>query len=233
MFQVAQLTAAYGRHGQDRVGAIECPIGLVVMLADGAGGTSGGAEAAETFSLWAKAYATRTPDVRGGAQWATLLEQVDRQIAAVNGQTTGVIVAVSADGFSGASVGDSAAWIVGDDGFDNLTSGQAHKPLLGSGASKPIAFERSVTGGTLLVASDGLVKYAPPARICELARLPDLNEAARRLVDLVRLRSGALQDDVGIVLVRTTNTASASRGRERRKRYTLTDDGEMLEADAD
>ena len=54
----------------------------------------------------------------------------------------------------------------------------------------------------MLVASDGLIKYASQTSIARIASGVDLVFAARSLVDLVRLRSGALQDDVSIVLCR-------------------------------
>ena len=54
----------------------------------------------------------------------------------------------------------------------------------------------------MLVATDGLVKYAPAARICAAARDKSLHAAAGKLVDLVRLKSGALPDDVGVALCR-------------------------------
>ena len=54
----------------------------------------------------------------------------------------------------------------------------------------------------LVVASDGLWNYAPRAAIAELASGDDLDAAVRALVDLVRLPSGELQDDVAIALVR-------------------------------
>ena len=85
----------------------------------------------------------------------------------------------------------------------NPTASQLHKPLIGSGRAKPASFERSaLSEQTLVLGSDGLVKYAPPQRICEVARLPELQPAAGKMVDLVRLRSGELQDDVAIILCR-------------------------------
>jgi len=106
-------------------------------------------------------------------QWSDLLAKVDKQISVGRGETTGVVVAVSEQGIVGASVGDSAAWLIGKDGFDNLTAAQLHKPLIGSGRAKPVSFERNALGEqVLLLGSDGLVKYAPPERICGIARLP-------------------------------------------------------------
>jgi serine/threonine protein phosphatase PrpC len=236
MFQVAQLTAAAGKRGQDRVAVIRHTAGIVAVLADGAGGTSGGAEAADTLLLWAQAYASRATDLTHASQWAELLQRVDQQIASANGQTTGVIVALTDHGLTGASVGDSAAWTIADDpasGYDDLTANQAQKPLLGSAATRPVAFERATTVGTVLLASDGLVKYAPPRRICEVARGPDLEQAAHQLVDLVRLRSGALTDDVGVVLIRRPIAATTKAASHGRSRYTLTTDGDLVEAGDD
>ena len=231
MFQVAQLTASAGKQGQDRVAVIRRASDIVAALADGAGGTSGGAEAADTLLLWAQAYADRAADLTDPAQWGELLYRIDQQIASANGQTTGVIVALTDHGLTGASVGDSASWIIADDpaaGYDDLTANQAHKPLLGTGAAKPVTFDRAMTNGTILIASDGLVKYAPPRRICEVARGPDLDQAARQLVDLVRLRSGALPDDVGVVLIRRATAAPTKTASHGRSRYTLTPDGDLF-----
>lgn len=231
MFHTAQITEAYRSRGQDRVAIIEHASGIVAVLADGAGGTSGGAEAADTLLLWVRAYVDRATDLGDPSQWAALLERTDRQIAAANGQTTGVIVAATRNGLCGASVGDSAAWLIADgnaNAYDDLTAHQVRKPLLGSGAARPATFERPWIDHTLLLASDGLVKYAPPNRICEVARERDLTASARRLIDLVRLKSGALPDDVGIVLIRRR---SAESEHAPRKRYALTDDGEISETD--
>ena len=203
MFDVATFSESSGARGQDRIDIVEHPSGRVVILADGAGGTSGGAEAADTVLLWVKSYLTRGADIREASQWGELLSKIDRQVSFVNGQTTAVIVAVFDDGVAGASVGDSAAWLVDDrSGYVELTANQIRKPLLGTGAARPVIFEHAGATGTLLVASDGLGNYARPDRICEFAREADLRLAARRLADLVRLKSGSLQDDIAIALCR-------------------------------
>ena len=100
------------------------------------------------------------------------------------------------------SVGDSGAWIIRGAEIDDLTANQQHEPLLGAGAH-PIAFERGpLAGGTLVVASDGLFRYAKPADIARVASGSDVEAVARALIDLVRLPTGALQDDVSVVVVR-------------------------------
>ena len=230
MFDVTKLTRGYRRRCEDRVDVVEHPMGVVLVLADGAGGAGGGAEAADSMLSWARAHVTRVDDIRDPGQWAGLLAKVDQQVSFANGETTGVVVAAWDGGVSGASVGDSAAWMIREDGFDNLTADQVHKPLLGTGRARPVAFERpGVSRETVLLASDGLVKYAPPGRICEVARRADLSAAAAGLVELVRLRSGEFQDDVAVVLCRRRQMSDAAAPAPGRRRYTLGDDGELRE----
>lgn len=203
--------------------------GVVLVVADGSGGSGGGSEAADSVLLWIRAHVTRVSDIRPAFQWRDLLAQADSQMQFSRGETTAVVTAVWEGGLSGASVGDSAAWLICANGWENLTAGQQHKPLVGSGNAKPVSFERTGFGDEerLLLVSDGIVKYATPARICEIVRAAtDLQSAAEQLVDAVRLRSGKLQDDVAVVICRR-RTSMATFG-SARKRYTITDD-EMRE----
>jgi serine/threonine protein phosphatase PrpC len=64
-----------------------------------------------------------------------------------------------------------------------------------------VEFEAELRG-TLLLASDGLFKYARRADIARIATGPDLEVTAAELIENVRLRSGDLQDDVSVVLCR-------------------------------
>jgi PPM family protein phosphatase len=113
-----------------------------------------------------------------------------------------VVVALSPAGIVGASVGDSGAWLVTPQGSADLTENQRQKPFLGTGAAIPVPFKARRLDGTLLLASDGLFKYADWERIAEIARETDIQQAAGHLVDLVRLRSGSLPDDVSVILCR-------------------------------
>lgn len=162
-------------------------------MADGAGGT---AIAAQAFVDMVGA------NVAGDRDWSELLEVLDSDGSRLgHGQTTAVVLSVNAIGITGISVGDSNAWLVGDEVTD-LTDGQVRKPLVGAGCV-PFAVHANPIGTcTLLVASDGLLRYAKQQEIARVARGPDLATAARMLLDLVRLPSGGLQDDVSIVLCR-------------------------------
>lgn len=202
MFSTARLLDSYRPRSQDRAELIEHKAGLVAVVADGAGGMTGGSEAADTVVMWVKAFVSRVQNLDEPDQWRELLSKLDAQIACDDGQTTAVVAAITDTGICGASVGDSAAWVISPSGCDDLTGSQVQKPLLGSGSAKPVSFQKGFLGGTLLVASDGLVKYAPRQKICTLALDANLAGAGRKIIDLARLRSGALQDDVALILCR-------------------------------
>lgn len=117
------------------------------------------------------------------------------------GETTFVFAVVHSRTLRGASVGDSGAWLVRPDGaLLDLTAGQRRKPLVGSGAAVPISFGPHALEGRLLLASDGLFKYATRECIIAAVRIADLDEAVDALVALPRLPNGKLQDDVAVVL---------------------------------
>lgn len=181
--------------GQDRALVLPCEHGVIVAVADGAGGTSGGAIAA-------KAVVDRVASVASHAyDWSMLLAELDHaQIG--YGQTTAVVLWITRDKIVGASAGDSGAWIIRASGIEDITGHQHRKPLIGDGAIvTPIACG-PLGGGTLLVASDGLLRYAKRDDIVRLAQGADIAAAAKALIELVRLPSGQLPDDVSVVLCR-------------------------------
>jgi hypothetical protein len=83
---------------------------------------------------------------------------LDEEIADADqcGETTGIVLVLNSRGLFGASVGDSAAWLFAVDSKAGLTQGQASKPFLGGGMSRPHRFEHAFERGTLVVATDGL-----------------------------------------------------------------------------
>lgn len=203
-FAIATRNVGYAGRSQDRVETISHDDGLVVVLADGSGGMAGSAEAAGLVVEAVREALARGIEAADPAAWCALLGDLDDRIAHSphGGETTAVLLHLDTNGVIGASVGDSEAWLVLDEGFEDLTAHQRRKPLLGSGMSVPVPFLARPWSGTLLVASDGLTRYASTEDLLAAAREADLEGAASRLVDEVRLRSGALQDDVAFALVR-------------------------------
>jgi serine/threonine protein phosphatase PrpC len=209
MFSTARIVEACAGDGEDRAAVMELPCGIDIVVADGAGGISGGAEAADIVVRIAAESAPSIGKPRRPAAWRRLLAEMDR--AVMNdpraGQTTVVVAHAWPEGVAGASVGDSGALLISRAGCVDLTAGQQRKPFVGSGAARPVAFAVPRFDGVLLAATDGLLKYADHGRIEEAARRDDVASAARDLVDLVRLGWGQLQDDVAVVLCRREGPA--------------------------
>lgn len=185
--------------GQDRVSVSSARDRVVIALADGAGGTAGGERAANAVI---DAVAAAQVD-----DWTAVLTELELDPDRLGpGQTTAVVVTVTRDGIRGASAGDSGAWVIRGDEIEDLTRAQHRKPLIGD-HSIAIPFQAGpLAGGTLLVASDGLLRFARPEAIARVVSGPDLAAAARALVELVRLPSGEVPDDVAIVLCREIAT---------------------------
>lgn len=182
---------------EDHAARFITPTGAVLVVADGAGGTgSGHAAAAAVVAAVGSSCSIASAD-----GWAALLARIDAEVIA--GETTAVVCSVDGDRIVGASVGDSGALLVDHVAgrvVADLTEDQRRKPLIGSRWAVPIPFTANLGEATLLLASDGLLKYTSAAQIGRSIDPHDLDGSARRLVDLLRLRSGALPDDVAIVL---------------------------------
>lgn len=181
------------RELQDRAGVFVAGYELVCLVADGVGGRVGGAEAAS-------ALLGAVTDQKDSLLPVPFLQEMDGALQGV-GETTAVLARVSEDRISGGVVGDSGAWLVGNGKHEVLTS--VSKPYLGSGAAYPRPFRGSWQLPTLLLASDGLLRYTDPARIVKACSAACLEEACDALLELVRLPlSREYPDDVSVVLVR-------------------------------
>ena len=202
MFEHNHIVCAAEGGGQDRVKTMDHGGRIVVALVDGAGGRSGGAEAADmALGLMIR----QAPSLASQSDCENLLRAVDAAIASdkIAGETTAVSVVISANAVVGASVGDSGAWILDGAGIDDLTRHQARKPFLGTNGVCPAGFARSALRGTLLVATDGLLKYTSRELIAGVVQNTAIAELPAALVKLVRYPSGALPDDVAIGLCRS------------------------------
>ena len=195
-FETATLVVAAGETSEDQIAVFDAGDDLILVVADGAGGSGGGAEAAQ-----AVVDAVRE-QIPAGLIDRSLLMSCEKKTG--GGETTAILLRVAKDGISGVAVGDSGAWLFEKSACRVLTTGVPTKPLLGSGQARPTSFRAGplTDASMLLLATDGLLKYASEARIAETLRQSDFKHAPEALVELVRLPSGELQDDVGIVLCR-------------------------------
>lgn len=184
---------------QDRLEVVRFENRVVLVVADGSGGRSGAAQAAEFTVRSARETAV---NLNGPEDCLRFLYELDQQIAqaADCGESTGVIVVLTSGELFGANVGDSAAWLFTAHDKEELT--RVRKPYLGAGVAVPHQFTRKVNGGTLVVASDGLWKYTSLDSIAQSVRAGKPERLATEMADLTRLRSGAIQDDIAIVTCR-------------------------------
>ncbi len=195
--EVAILVEPAATVGDDRAVAFDFAGGQLLVVADGAGGMSGGAAAAQ-------AVVDQLRDLPNNVEpdWVDVLLRLDRYLSssASFGETTAVLVHVTSDHVAGASVGDSGGWMFALGIWLNLLEDQKRKPLLGSGVAVPVGFGPFPVGERLLLGSDGLFKYVDADRIGELALFNPVERAARELVHAARLPSGKLQDDITVVI---------------------------------
>lgn len=199
LFDIGQTVQAAGPRLQDRVIVLPNEDGAVLAVADGAGGSGGGTEAATEFAELARARAAELTDEKACVR---LLRDADLAIsrAGHGGETTGVVVVVARRKTFGASVGDSAAWWMNSHQAEELTAGQKRRPFLGTGNATPVAFKHHFALGSLVLATDGLWKFTNLQRVREQVIGQTPAEAAQNLVRLVTFPSGTLPDDVGVIV---------------------------------
>src|SRR5436190_15767787 len=174
MLQVASRIENGGR-GEDRVVTKRTDTGFLIVVADGAGGTGGGAAAAQAVCDGAIAvFEDAEP-----TSWAQHLRSLDALLATVGtgGLSTAVVLHIDGTMVAGASVGDSGAWLISDGEVIDLTERQVRKPLLGTGKAEPVSIGPFQLIGRLLVGTDGLFKYAPQARLVEAAQRGSVEDA--------------------------------------------------------
>jgi PPM family protein phosphatase len=188
--------------GEDRISVGTYVGGRAIIVADGAGGVSGGAKAADLLcgSFCALLIGSYVPN-----DWSQWLRGCDHAMVTdvACGLAATVVLSVADDGsLRGASVGDCEAWIFEAGKAIDLTGSQRRKPMLGSGNSEPVAFYGQLDSGTLVMGTDGLWKYTRTLSSIGHAVDQSLDDALASMLDGVRLRSGTLQDDVGLAVCR-------------------------------
>lgn len=183
-----------GGRNEDRAACFGSGDSWILVLADGAGGVGSGAESAEIVIGTAQALAVGRLSTPSAA-----LTFADQEIAKGSGLSTGIIVLISNGEVSGASCGDSEAWLLADGKTLELTSNQSRKPLLGDGA-RVVPFGPEPFNGRLLMASDGLTKYARWSDVVRCVQNQSPRQAASMVADLARIANGGYQDDISVIV---------------------------------
>jgi serine/threonine protein phosphatase PrpC len=197
----ATSAASYRENTQDRALVFDVGDASIVCVADGTGGVSGGAQAAELFIAGVRqAGEQHTFDLTCADNWTALFTALDHEIErdVHAGETTGIAIAITPTALVGASAGDSQAWLAGRDGWHELTERQIRKARLGTGRAQAQSFSARPSG-TLLLATDGLFDYVKFDDIANVLRAAP-HDAAEALVQLLRAHFQKLADDVAVVV---------------------------------
>lgn len=123
---ITSLSVAASNMNEDQLGVCCRPNSIVLAVADGAGGVSGGRRAAERVMESVRAASSRTSPPYLSSTWQTTLHQADTLLASdpESGESTATVVEVRDGHIEGASVGDSEAWLVSETSVKRLTFGQ-------------------------------------------------------------------------------------------------------------
>lgn len=206
---VATLVRQGHAVGADRVFAVARGEVLVLAVADGASGMPGAAEAAEQVVGEIRRGVEALEARSSPGTLVRFLEDIDAALVAnpEAGESTAVLAVLCEGRVTGASVGDSGAWVIAGDGHRELTRGQHRTPRLGAGGARPVGFEAPLGEDLLLMGSDGLFGVLPGPEIA--AGLHDLEpgRALARLERKILARFGAFPDDLGMVAFRSPSTA--------------------------
>ena len=182
---------------EDRVAVVESEDASIAVVADGAGGTGGGRDAAELVVAAVREAAT---NLRDEISCVDLLTDLDVRIARTGAEASVALAVVVGDRVYGASVGDCGVWSVQGATIADLTRFQRRKPLLGSRDADVIPFAGTFAG-VLLLATDGLLKYAKPGEIVHALSSEESPETiADQLLGLANREIGRPMDDVGLVI---------------------------------
>ena len=180
---------------------------LLCSLADGQGGQSGGAAAAQMAVDESLRAASSFPanELRQEAPWYAVVGAADE--AACEDDATGfcslVSLGVSEWEVWGASCGDSGALLLSGGHDFLLTEDQRKNPPVGSSAARPVVFSALLEPGwVLLVVSDGVWKYVGWDSISRIAA----QKQGQQLIAALRqaalnANGGRLQDDFSVALL--------------------------------
>ena len=123
-------------------------LGLKVVfgIADGAGGLSGGAEAADLVGMLIK---ERAASINSQADCERLLAELDGVVASNKpaGEPRAVIAVFSSAGSFGAAVGGPGAGLVNEEGFEDWPRNQFGKRFVGWEGDSRMVLARQKYGG--------------------------------------------------------------------------------------
>jgi serine/threonine protein phosphatase PrpC len=199
LFSVAKTLAA---KNDDTLATKSSATAVSFLLADGATGFGTGHLASRALGVYFEESFAPGSSGKTAKSFLAGADDVVRRVAD-GGDTTGIVLSVSRREISGASAGDSEAWIFGSAGPCELTNTQRRRPRIGNGAY-PQDFKGVIAeGDVLVVASDGLWNSVSQARVSEIVlEARGLDQACAALIAESRGQAGDHDDDVSVILLR-------------------------------
>lgn len=203
MRRIHTLQEPAAEKSHDRVKVVQQDRRTIIALADGAGGMSGAAEAADqVVNSLVKALRREKIDATP-CSCAEALAALDQAVASNSraGETTGLLLVIDDDSVVGASVGDCAAWVVPRSNEPReLTVHQMRKPRIGTGRANPVRFGPTSLDGALIAMTDGVADSITGGQLTALVRRVNAEQLPRTLLDAIRLPSGKLTDHATVVV---------------------------------
>jgi serine/threonine protein phosphatase PrpC len=183
------------------------------LVADGQGGRSGGAAAAQLACsvAIAKACAEHPQHLLQANVWQRILEAADRAVDddKAAGFTTLVGFCIADGQLCGASSGDSAAILLGSKQPGViLTADQQKNPPVGSGGAAFVSFGmKLIRPWKVLAMTDGVWKSVGFESVMQIACESEGQKLIAALLDRAKLpRTGKLQDDFTVVLLQSSES---------------------------
>lgn len=183
-------------------------------LADGIGGQSGGARAAQLAceTVIEQAITIPTSALFMPNTWQNILEIVDHTVATDSsaGLTTLIGCVISPTQIAGASVGDSAIKLFCGQQVTDITAKQRKNPTIGAGNAIITPFSHHLNSvWKILLMSDGVWKYIGHDQLIESGHTTSGESLIQQLRKQAALpRTGQLQDDFTVVVCELNQSES-------------------------
>lgn len=189
-------------HSEDAMLITRTPI-PVVALCDGSGNAERVAKRALSFLSCLLKEAT-IEQMASPNSWVGWVKSLDS--ALLGGPQSTLLVAVIADGMAfGVCCGDSRAYYLDLESQISILTDGAPKYRLGSGMASAFFFQKKVSGGMLLLMSDGAWTPLSPYVIRQTTVKAAINHRSEVPAALLKAASRAGRaDDMSVICVRTT-----------------------------
>ncbi|MCC6575400.1 MAG: hypothetical protein IT462_16610 [Planctomycetes bacterium] len=185
--------------GRVRMAWLEADTHVVLAIADGSAVKAGTPLASQTAVEMAMKFAEGNTFPFDPARWVKCIQDIDAHIADNNrGETTLFILATDGELLAGAACGDTHARQFGPGGVLPVYARPTVKGLIGSKQAIVDPIQLAYTSPVIVAATKGLWRYTKVETVHQTVGATASSKLPSALAGLVRLKTGALNDDTGI-----------------------------------